>query len=70
MGNSDLISICISAFLAVVILLSLLAMMIRLITLIYPKQEETQDAAVIAAISSTYAALFPESKITKIGEEK
>ncbi len=68
MGSPDLISICGSAFLGVFIVLSLIALIMRLILKLFPYKEETADQAVIAAISSAYNKVFPDKKIIRIEE--
>ena len=70
MENPDLLLICISAFIAVLFLLSVLAVIIKMITTIFPQKIVEEDAAVYAAIASVYTANYPGIKITKITEEK
>lgn len=70
MENPDLLLICISAFIAVLVLLTLLATIIKLITTIFPQKALHGDSAVYAAIASAYSAIYPGTKITKISEEK
>jgi len=69
METPDLITICLTSFVAVLILLSFLALIMRVITLIFPVKED-DDSAVVAAITSTYNVHFPGTKIIKIGEQK
>lgn len=69
METPTLITICLTSFIAVLILLSLLALIMRGITLIFPAKED-DDSAVIAAITSTYQTNFPGTRIIKIGEQK
>jgi len=45
-----------------------LAMMMRLITLLFPERKEHGDAAVVAAVTATYQALFPGVTVTKLEE--
>ena len=68
METTSLVTICLTSFLAVMLLLSLLALIMRGITIIFPPKDD--DDAVIAAISSTYQSHFPGTRITKIGEQK
>jgi hypothetical protein len=67
MPEPNLLIISASAFIAVIVLLSLLASIIRLLTIIFPV-EEGLDGAVIAAIASAAARAHPGSRITKIEE--
>ena len=70
MESLGLISICISAFLAVFFILILLAIIMRLILLIFPDAQGDNDQAVFAAITTTINSLYPGSNIIKIEEEK
>ncbi len=70
MGSSDLVFICISAFLAVFVLLSLLAVVMRIILVLFPEKESGIDAVVVAAITSTVSTIYPGTRITKIEETK
>lgn len=66
----NLFFICISAFLAVFVLLSILAISMRLILIIFPEKESKTDAAVLAAVSTTVQSIYPGTLITKIEEAK
>ncbi len=70
MDTPDLLSISLAAFAAVFLLLSFLALIMRLITGVFPKKESDADSAVIAALSTTMNTIYPGSKITKIEEVK
>ena len=48
--------------------LGVLALTMRLITLLFPSREDAGDAAVVAAVNATYQALFPGASVTKIEE--
>lgn len=69
METPDLITICLTSFTAVLILLSLLALIMRIITLIFPAKED-DDTVVVAAITSTYNVHYSGTRIIKIGEQK
>lgn len=66
----DLLTICISAFVAVFILLTVLAVLMRLITAIFPGPDKESDSALIGAITTTYQTIYPNTKITKIEESR
>jgi hypothetical protein len=68
MESSGLLSICLSALVAVFIILSLLAIIIRLLTAIFPDKITKEDSAVFAALSTVVNHHYPGSKITKIEE--
>jgi len=69
METPDLITICIMSFVAVLLLLSFLALIMHIIILIFPAKDN-DDSAVVAAITNTYNVHFPGTKIIKIGEQK
>ncbi|OGL47641.1 MAG: hypothetical protein A2161_19895 [Candidatus Schekmanbacteria bacterium RBG_13_48_7] len=66
----SLFSICISAFIGVFVLLTFLAIVMRIIIVLFPEKEKGTDAAVIAALTTTMQSIFPGTKITKIEETK
>jgi hypothetical protein len=70
MESYGLISICISALIAVFLILSLLAAIMRLITIIFPDKEGKDDAAVLAALTSAVNQYYPGTHITKVEEPK
>jgi hypothetical protein len=70
MGWFELLAICASAFVAVFVLLTLLALVMRGLMFVFPEREAAVDAAVIAAITAASAAAYPGTKITRIEELK
>ena len=70
MDEPNLLTICISAFISVFILLSFLALLMRLSHWVFPYKEEAADTALYAAVTSTINKLYPNSKITHFKEEK
>ena len=66
----ELLTICFSAFISVFLLLSVLALSMRLIITFFPEKESSFDSSIIAVITSTYKSTFPNSIINKIEEEK
>jgi hypothetical protein len=70
MGISELLSICVSAFVAVFVVLAAIAIVMRIIILLFPKKIIDGDSAVYAAIASSISRLYPNSQITKIEEVK
>lgn len=70
MEDLNLLMVCISSFVAVFCVLVFLAGVIRLLIFCFPDKGEETDAAVFAAIHSVYAAVYPDSRITKIEEIK
>jgi len=70
MGEENLAVLCITAFVAVFVLLALLAGVMELIMKIFPQKLARTDAPFIAVITSTYNALIPGAKVTRIEESK
>ena len=70
MDITELLLISVSAFAAVFVLLSILAVIMRLILVAFPAREQQGDAVVIAAVSTTMATLYPGTRITRIEEIK
>ena len=70
MESLDLLAICVSAFIGVFLLLAVLALVMRLITVLFPEKEAVSDAAMIAAVSTVLQTLYPGTKITKVEELK
>lgn len=70
MESYGLISICISALIAVFLILFFLAIIMRLITVIFPEKDINEDSAVIAALTTIVNKYYPGTKITKIEETK
>jgi hypothetical protein len=65
----SLITICIIAFAAVFVLLLLLAVAMHLITVLFPERAPAADGAIVAAIASTAASLWPGARVTRIEED-
>lgn len=70
MEATNLINICYSAFIIVFIVLTLLALIMRFIQVLFPEKDSDQDTAILAAISSSFNALYPNTKVTKVEEMK
>jgi len=70
MNSPDLIVVSTIGYVVAFAVLALLALMMRLITLLFPERKDSSDAALIAAVKATYQALSPETTVTKIEETK
>jgi hypothetical protein len=70
MQSYELFTICISAFMAVFVLLTVLAIIMRLIIAAFPAREVTGDAAMVAAVSTVMQNIYPGTKVTKVEEIK
>ena len=64
----SLFMICISSFVSVFSVLAFLAIAMRLLIAVFPEKKDETDPAIVAAIGSTCAVLYPGAKITKIEE--
>lgn len=70
MGSTDLLMVCVSAFFAVFTLLTLLALVMRGLISVFPEKTGKADPAMLAAVTSVVATVFPGSKITRVEEER
>ena len=70
MEANELYLICGIAFLIVFLILAFLALLMRIIMLIFPEKRVGVDAAMIVAVTSAVQSLFPGTKITKIKGQK
>jgi hypothetical protein len=68
MPSPELWLVCITAFVAVGLLLSILAGLMRLILVVFPQREQTTDAMLVAAVASVVTNLYPGSRVTKVEE--
>ena len=69
MDVTSLFSACVIAMVAVFILLGLLAVLMEATTFFFPFGESRTDTAVIAAITTTVASVYPGARVTRIEEE-
>ncbi len=67
MASTGILTICIAAFILIFLLLSLLSLMMRGLTLLFPLPEK-EDSATIAAITAAYHSIYPDKKVTRIEE--
>ncbi len=70
MESPDILSISFSVILTVFLILTVLAISIKIITQLFPFKENKEDTTIYAAIASNYSAIYPGTKITKIEEIK
>ena len=70
MSPNELLVICASAFLAVFVLLSVLALVMRVIIVVFPDKGYGVDAAMVAAINTAALATYLGTKVTKVEEIK
>ncbi len=65
----NLFGVCVTAFIAVIVLLTVLAGVIHLITRLFPDIRRGVDAPLVAAIEGAVTAVFPGARVTRIEEE-
>ena len=70
MESFNLLGICAVAFVAVFLLLSILALIMKAIIVVFPQKVAGVDAVVVAAVSSVVSIVYPGTKITRIEEIK
>jgi len=70
MGSLNLMVVCASAFVAVFLLLSVLALVMKLIIVVFPQRMAGTDTAVVAALATVVSSVYPNTNITKIEEIK
>ncbi|MBU1185614.1 MAG: hypothetical protein KKD56_08725 [Acidobacteria bacterium] len=70
MPSHNLLIISGIAFLFVFIILAVLAVIMRLIIIIFPEKQSTTDSAVLAAVFGAVMSRFPGTKILKVEEQK
>jgi len=69
MGD-DLLLICVSSFAAVFVLLSVLALVMKLIIALFPEKIVKSDAVMMAAMAAVVSSVYPGTKLTNIKEIK
>jgi hypothetical protein len=70
MGSTDLLVTCAVAFVAVFVLLAFLALVMRILVILWPETRAGTDAAVMAAVAATMSTVYPGTRITKVEEER
>jgi len=66
--ETNVLLCCVLSFLVVFILLGILAVVIRLVTALFPLKAGADDLASIAAIHSAVAVSVPGARVTRIEE--
>ena len=67
MASTSILSVCIAAFFFIFVLLSVLSVMMRALTYLFPPIE-TEDIAIVAAVTSAHLSIYPDKKVTGIKE--
>ena len=68
--DPNLLQISVSAFVAVFVLLALLAVAMRVLMAVFPEAVEDTDPVLIAAVTAAATFAFPGMKVTKVEEIK
>lgn len=68
MEEMNLVLVCLSSFVAVFVVLIIIALVMRGLIAIFPYKDENADSAVIAAINSAYSVTHPGYRISLIKE--
>jgi len=75
MGEPNLLVICVAAFFSVFLLLTFLSLVMKILINVFPEKvqaivpeqiKDEFDAAMLAAVSASVSAIYPETKITKV----
>lgn len=66
----EFLLVCGAAFLWVFTILIILALVMRLIIIIFPEKKVGVDAEVVAALAASLQSFFPGTKITRLEEKK
>ena len=70
-GNMETINVfscCIFSFLAVFILLGVLALLIKLVDTLFPEETGKDDGAAVAAVHAVIGLSFPGARVTNMEE--
>lgn len=70
MASLEFLRICGAAFLSVFTILIVLALVMRLIIIIFPEKKAGVDAEVVTALAASLQSVFPGTKITRLEEKK
>ena len=66
----DLWTVCGAAFAVVFFTLAVLAVVMRLITALFPPQQFKTDSAMVAAVVATMQSVYPGARVTRVEEQK
>ena len=83
MEGHSLLAVCFTAMIAVFVLLAFLAVIIRLISVVFPETLPARsdsmagsdsmaqsDSTMLAAVATTVASVYPGWRVTRIAEEQ
>ncbi len=70
MENLDFLFNCLLTLAIVFLVLSLLSLSMRLLIAVFPEKSSSDDAAVVAALTTHLSKVYPHTQITKMEEQK
>ncbi|MGB5289163.1 MAG: hypothetical protein WBN42_11795 [Ignavibacteriaceae bacterium] len=70
MENLDFLFNCLLTLAIVFLVLSLLSLSMRILITVFPEKSSSDDAAVVAAITTHLNRVYPHTQITKMEEKK
>jgi hypothetical protein len=70
MDSNQLLFVCLSSLLAVFVLLTILAVTMRILVAVFPEKLAKSDAALLAAVTTAVASIYPGMRVTRVEEEK
>jgi hypothetical protein len=73
MNSYQLLLVCLSSLLAVFVLLTVLSVTMRILVAVFPEKfgkAAKTDAALLAAVTTAAASIYPGMRVTRVEEEK
>ena len=70
MENLNFLFNCLLTIAIVFLVLSLLSLSMRLLIVVFPEKSSSDDAAVVAALTTHLNKVYPHTQITKMEEKK
>jgi hypothetical protein len=68
MNEPNLLTISVLAFIAVFVLLSVLAAVMHALTVLFPEKADEYDAALLSAVVTAAAVAYPGMRVTHVEE--
>jgi hypothetical protein len=70
MDAPSFLAVCLVGLATVFLLLGALALVFRLIALVFPARTVSNDAAVLAAVTAAALRAYPGTRVTRVEEER
>ncbi|HMP89637.1 MAG TPA: hypothetical protein PJ991_05525 [Kiritimatiellia bacterium] len=70
MDETNLLLVCLNAFIAVLILLSFFAGIMRLLITLFPEKKTASDNAIASAIDAAVREMLPGARVVRVEEIK